>query len=183
MGRWFFRAADDEPKPPTEASDQSPNAFVGGPAESTAASPKVMAGHQAKIRDLLRLEFECAADTSLSKGNLVAAEALWNLAKTTHDVEVNVLHAYARLLDDINDSAVSSEELRRIGIDWFPKNAAEYIERLSSARQNARPLHSQRDQNRQVTPGGSPGCTGPIPWRTFDARSLVRLIRARSICR
>jgi hypothetical protein len=42
------------------------------------------------------------------------------------------------LLDDIGGPAASSVELRQIGIDWFPKNAAEYVERLASARMSAR---------------------------------------------
>lgn len=139
MGRWFFRVTGDEPTPPMVPSNESPTVAVDRRKASTKAlAPAPDYRHQEKIRLLLRLEFECAADSSLKKGNLTAAKILSKLAKTTRDVEVNVLYAYAQLLDDITSPATSSDELRQIGSGWFPKNAAEYVERLVSARERAR---------------------------------------------
>lgn len=139
MGRWFSRVTEAEPAPPTVPPHQTPSVAIGRPKESTgAAAPTTDHRHQAKVRELLRLEFECAADSSLSKGNLTAGKILRKLARTTRDVEVNVLYAYAQLLDDISGPPVSSDELRQIGVEWFPRNAAEYVERLASARENAR---------------------------------------------
>lgn len=139
MGRWFFRVTGDEPTPPTVPAHHTPSVAVGHPRESReAAAPATDTRHQEKIRELLRLEFECAADSSLSKGNLTAARILRKLARTTRDVEVNVLYAYAQLLDDISGPPVASDELRQIGVAWFPKSAVEYVERLASARENTR---------------------------------------------
>ncbi|WP_426411452.1 hypothetical protein [Bradyrhizobium ganzhouense] len=139
MGRWFFRVTGDEPTPPTVPPHQTPSVVVGDPKESKGAvAPATDARHQEKIRELLRLEFECAADSALSKGNLTAARILRKLARTTRDVEVDVLYAYAQLLDDISGPPVASDELRQIGVEWFPKSAVEYVERLASARENAR---------------------------------------------
>ena len=82
-----------------------------------------------KIRELLRLELDCAADSSLRTGNLTAAKILRKLAETTRHVDVSVLQAYAQLLDDIVPGT-SSDELRNIGSGWFPESAAEYVQRL-----------------------------------------------------
>ncbi|MBV8697814.1 hypothetical protein [Bradyrhizobium sp.] len=139
MVRWFFRVTGAGSTPATVPPHQSPSVAIDRPKElARAAVPKTVDRDQAKIRELLRLEFECAADFSLSRGNVTAAKILRQLAKTTRDVEVSVLHAYAQLLDDISDPAPSSDELRQIGVDWFPRNAAEYVERLASAREDAR---------------------------------------------
>jgi hypothetical protein len=81
------------------------------------------------------LELECAADSSLRKGNPTAARILLNLAKTTRHVEVSTLYAYAQMLDNIMGAARSSDALRQIGSGWFPKTATEYVERLLSDRQ------------------------------------------------
>jgi len=146
MGRWSFLVVAGEPAPPTVPQSQLSGIAGGSSKASTmAAAPRAVDGHQAKIRELLRLEFECAADASLSKGNLIAAKILRKLANTTRDVEVSVLYDYAQLLDDISGPAVSSDELRQIGIDWFPKNATEYVERLASVRMSARPSVCNKD--------------------------------------
>ena len=92
-------------------------------------------GHQEKIREILRLELECAADASLRKGNLTAARILRKLAESTRHVEVRALYAYAQLLDDITAPAASSDELRKIGGDWLPATATEYVALLVSVRQ------------------------------------------------
>ena len=139
MGRWFFRMTGDEPKPPAVPQHTSPIVAADRPRASTGTEAPARAGararddcHQEKIRELLRLELECAADSSLRKGNPTAARILQRLAKTTRDVEVKVLYAYAQMLDDITSSAASSNGLRQIGSDWFPKTATEYVERLVS---------------------------------------------------
>lgn len=135
---WFSRVTGAELAPPTVPSE-SPTVAV-DQTEALTMAVSAVADHRdrEKIRELLRLEFECAADSSLRKGNLTAAKILRKLARTTWNVEVNVLYVYAQLLDDISAPPKSSDELRRIGVEWFPRNAAEYIERLASARENAR---------------------------------------------
>lgn len=102
--------------------------------QSGTTSPAMERGHQEKIREILRLELECAADASLRKGNLTAARILRKLAESTRHVEVRALYAYAQLLDDITAPAGSSDELRKIGGDWLPATATEYVERLVSVR-------------------------------------------------
>ncbi len=121
MGTWINRLKGGEAAlsvvPPHEAP-------------TTAADHR----HPEKIRLILRLEFECAAECFLKEGNLTAARSLWNLAKTTQNVEVRVLYAYAQLLDDIASPPVSSDPLRQIGSSWSPGTVAEYVEKLVSVR-------------------------------------------------
>jgi hypothetical protein len=145
MGRWFFRVTGDEPTLRIVPPQETPPVAVDPPKASTNRASTNMASSKMasaapdqqsreKIRELLRLEFECAADASLRTGNLIAARILSQLARTTSDVEVNVLCVYAQLLDDITLPPAASDQLRQIGSCWFPQTAAEYVERLSSAR-------------------------------------------------
>ena len=89
-------------------------------------------GLSEQIRDILRLELEIAAECAQKRGSLAAASRLRELADTTRDVDMAALHAYARLLDDLEHAARTSHELRQIGIGWFPENAADYVARLVS---------------------------------------------------
>ena len=124
----------------------SPPVAVDQPkAVKKAVPPTGGCDHQEKIREILRLELECAADSSLKRGDLTAAKILRKLAETTRMVEVRVLYAYAQLLDELTAPAPSSEELRQIGSDWFPETAAEYVERLVAVRHAARA--SAREEN------------------------------------
>ncbi|MEW6641959.1 MAG: hypothetical protein AB1586_15750 [Pseudomonadota bacterium] len=91
-------------------------------------------GLSEQIRDILRLELEIAAECALKRGSLSAATRLRELAETTHSVDMAALHAYARLLDDLEQAEATSRELRQVGIGWFPENAADYVARLVSRR-------------------------------------------------
>ncbi|MGO4716335.1 hypothetical protein [Bradyrhizobium sp. 2TAF24] len=89
-------------------------------------------GLSEQIRDILRLELEIAAECALKRGSLAAATRLKELADTTRDVDMAALHAYARLLDDLGRAERTSHELRRVGVGWFPDNAADYVAGLVS---------------------------------------------------
>lgn len=87
-------------------------------------------GLREKIREILRLELEIAADCALRRCNPSAANILRTLAETTRHVDLTVLSAYAELLDDIGDPGVSSDVLRDIGAGWVPDDAAAYVKKL-----------------------------------------------------
>lgn len=130
MGRWFNRVGN-EPAPPVVPPHESPST-AGDQPKAVEKVVRTASDHRhpERLREVLRLEFECAADYSLKKGNLTAAKILWKLAGTTQQVEVGVLYAYAQLLDDIASPPVASDALRQIGSGWFPKTAAEYVDKL-----------------------------------------------------
>ena len=102
------------------------------------ATKTAVRGDREKIREILRLELEIATDHSLRGCDQSAANILKMLAGTTRDADPAVLLAYAELLDDISDSAMSSDALRQIGAGWFPADAAEYVKRLVSIRKASR---------------------------------------------
>jgi|ERR1700736_746285 len=89
-------------------------------------------GYGGKIREILRLEFELAADSSQRRCDQSAANVLKMLAESTRHVDLAVLLAYAKLLDEIGDPATSSDLLRQIGARWFADNATVEVKQLVS---------------------------------------------------
>ncbi|MEW6393009.1 MAG: hypothetical protein AB1582_00455 [Pseudomonadota bacterium] len=87
-----------------------------------------------RIREVLRLELEIAADCRSRTGDLAAAAVLKRLAATTVQADLSTLLSYARLLDDVGDLQAGSDELREIGAGWFPASASEYVARLVEVR-------------------------------------------------
>ena len=60
--------------------------------------------------------------------NIQAAEILERLAAGVSDIDDATMDVYAALFDEQPDSA-DSELLRRIGFDWHPGSAAEFVSR------------------------------------------------------
>jgi len=121
MSRWFDFLIGTEP---AAAAVQATSSTVERSGPDRALSEQ--------IRDILRLELEIAAECALKRGSLTAATRLRELADTTHDVDMVALHAYARLLDDLEHAERTSHELRRVGVGWFPENATDDVARLVS---------------------------------------------------
>ena len=73
-----------------------------------------------KIREVLGLELKLAARESSRRCDQSAASALKKLAETTKHVDLTVLHAYAKLLDDIRNADTSSDALKAIRAGLVP---------------------------------------------------------------
>jgi hypothetical protein len=114
-----------------------PSAVIPAMARSGTAGPQDRE-YGEKVREILRLELEIAADCSMQRCDPSAANILKMLAETTRHVDLAVLLAYARLLDDIRDPAALSDALREIGAGWCPDDAADYVKKLVSVHQAGR---------------------------------------------
>lgn len=77
--------------------------------------------------DLLKLQFQGAAEFAQSKGDLDRAKIFTRLAETADSVDSSLLDAYYELFQDLPDGETDQELMSGIGRSWSPETAAEYV--------------------------------------------------------
>lgn len=95
------------------------------------------------IRDQLRLDFEAAAEWRKRKAdefsddsrNGQAAKICEALAASVDDVDDNLLTAYHKQFEDIDDCQAHQQMLQDIGFRSWPGSAAEFISDFVNERQ------------------------------------------------
>ena len=86
-----------------------------------------MSKNAAQIRNILRGQFD--AESSQASNPSVAA-LFAELARTADDIPD--ADAYSELFDDLYSSEIEMKMTWQMGIQWWPKNAAAYVEKFIS---------------------------------------------------
>jgi hypothetical protein len=78
------------------------------------------------IRDILRLQFEIAAQTASQP----TRSALFSkLAASTADIPPVMLDAYSELFEDLTGSEIEQEMMTTVGVSWWPESARSFVEK------------------------------------------------------
>jgi hypothetical protein len=84
--------------------------------------------------ELLRLQFQSAAEFAESKGDSYRAAIFTRLAETTESVEPSILDAWADLYDGLPDQEADQEMMSNVGRGWLPETATEYVKEFIARR-------------------------------------------------
>jgi hypothetical protein len=84
--------------------------------------------------DLLKLQFQNAAEFAQSRGDSSRAEVFNRLSGTADSVDTSLLDAWAELYEDLPDQEADNEMMAQVGRGWFPKSATEYVKEFISRR-------------------------------------------------
>jgi hypothetical protein len=84
--------------------------------------------------DLLKLQFQNAAEFAQSKGDQPRVEIFTRLAETTDSVDPSILEAYYELFEDLPDGESDQEMMADVGRGWVPETATEYVREFISRR-------------------------------------------------
>ncbi|SCB35958.1 hypothetical protein GA0061099_1005400 [Bradyrhizobium yuanmingense] len=84
--------------------------------------------------DLLKLQFQGAAEFAQSKGELARAQIFTRLAETVDSIEPGILDAYYDLFEDLPDQETDQELMSGVGRTWVPETASEYVKEFISRR-------------------------------------------------
>jgi hypothetical protein len=84
--------------------------------------------------DLLKLQFQNAAEFAESRGDASRAEVFIRLAETADSVDTSLLDAWAELYEDLPDQEADNEMMAQVGRGWLPDTATEYVKQFISRR-------------------------------------------------
>lgn len=84
--------------------------------------------------DILKLQFQSAAEFAESKGDSYRASIFTRLAETADSVEASVIEAYYELFEDLTDGETDQEMMAQVGSAWIPESATEYVKEFISRR-------------------------------------------------
>jgi hypothetical protein len=91
-------------------------------------------GNENMSADLLKLQFQNAAEFAESKGDSSRAQFFTRLAQTSDSVDTSLLGAWAELYEDLRDQEADNELMAKVGRGWFPQSATEYVKEFISRR-------------------------------------------------